>query len=712
MGRNSTVGVARIVAASCLLFHALFLGQTFASAQSASSSVYHTGYQDERPADAEPAEAEASKDKDDKDKEDKNKDGKSKARDDLLGMDIEQLRRVSVAPALEEVVTTVARQESTVGRSPAAIYVVTSEMIRRSGARTIPEALRLVPGLEVAQRDANKWAISSRGFNRIFANKLLVQIDGRTVYTPVFAGTYWDVQDVVLEDVERIEVIRGPGATLWGANAVNGVINIITKSAKDTVGLYAQGGGGTEERGFSTVRAGGCQGDLAWRAYGKWFERDGGVDAAGPAFDDWRQKRGGFRTDYTPNCHDTITLQGDVYAGTSGTTFFDFTPEEMQVQGFNVLNRWRRVIDDDTDWSFQVYYDVNDRAETVLFQHVEVFDVDFQHRFPLGRRNNLIWGLCYRRVKDFLEPSSPPAILFFPPDATRSLYSAFIQDEVTLREDALYLTFGTKLEKNDYTGFEVQPSIRLLWLPSRRQAVWGSIARAVRTPARTDQDAQVLSSLSGEPAVFGPSPDFHSEELIAYELGYRAQPAKQFSWDISLFYNVYEDLRSRRLVGTIPGPPEIPLFTLFNDSRGDVYGVELACKYEVTPRWKLTGWYTFLQLALKTPPFPPQGVDAAAVVEGSSPQNQVFLMSSWDLGHRVEFDLMSRYVDSLPGQSVPEYISLDLRLGWRPSDELELSVVGQNLLDSKHLEFGNVDAKPVPLVEVQRGVYGYLTWRR
>ncbi len=705
MGRNSAFIAMWVMPIAIGAFPGVLLGQSILGQSAASPVAESEAYR--RASNGQPGSPVAPQDLPPDDRQQ----GEPGA-DDLLELGIEQLRRIPVAPALEEVVSTVARQQSTVGRSPAAVYVVTPEMIRRSGAQTIAEALRMVPGLQVAQRDSNKWAISSRGFNRTFANKLLVQIDGRTVYTPVFAGTFWDVQDVVLEDIARIEVIRGPGATVWGANAVNGVINIITKSAGDTCGIYAKAGGGTHEKGFSTIRAGGCQDDLAWRAYFKWFERDGGVGVGGPAFDEWRQKRGGFRTDWTPNGQDTVTVQGDVYAGTSGTTFFGFAPEDGELQGHNVMSRWTRVIDDDTDYSLLVYYDATDREESLsVFQHVEVYDVDFQYRFPLGCRNNVIWGLQYRHVKDFLRSISPMAPRFIRPSEIKNLYSAFIQDEVTLREDLLYLTLGTKLEKNDFTGFEVQPSIRLLWLPSRRQAAWASVSRAVRTPARFDEDAVTPTFIFGGPATIGPSPGFHSEELIAYELGYRAQPVERFSWDAALFYNVYEDLRSRRLLGAAPGGPPITRLALFNDSRGHGYGGELSGRLEVTPCWRLTAWYSFLQLVLHDPSELPQGFDDDAVIEGSSPQNQVFLMSSWDLAYDVEFDLMGRYVDSLPAQSVPKYFSLDLRLGWQPTESLELSVVAQNLLDGKHLEFGNVEGKPTPPVEIPRGVFGYVTWR-
>ncbi len=619
----------------------------------------------------------------------------------MLDQSLESLSRLPVmAPALEVEVSSVSRQQSTVGRSPAAVHVVTAEMIRRSGAQTIAEALRMVPGLNVAKRDSNKWAISSRGFNERYSKKLLVQIDGRTVYSPVFAGTYWDVQDVVLADIERIEVIRGPGATVWGANAVNGVINIITKSAKETCGVYAQAGGGTQESGFSTVRVGGCEGDVAWRAYGKWFERGEGIAIGGPAQDDWRQKRGGFRTDWTPSPGDTFTLQGDAYAGTSGATFFGYTRNDNPVQGHNLLGRWARVIDDDRDRSLQIFYDSNDRDGTVLLQHVETFDVDFQDRFPLGHRNNVIWGLGYRRANDMLQTVPPPFIVFTPPGAVKHLYSGFIQDERTLREDSLYLTLGTKLEKNDFSGFEVQPNIRLLWLPSQKAAVWGAVSRAVRTPARHNRDAWTTAFVRTS----GPSPDVGSEELIAYELGYRAQPVERFSWDLALFYNAYEDLMSWRQTGF--GFP--PHFVLANNMVSDAYGVECSCKYQATDHWNLSAWYSSVEIQAREAPVLATSVPRT---EGSSPHNQVFLMSSWDLMCDLEFDLITRYVDELPAQSVPSYVSLDLRLGWRPTEHTELSIVGQNLLDSQHLEFGKVGAEPTPMVQVPRGVYGMATWR-
>ena len=627
---------------------------------------------------------------------------------DILSLADESLEnlvtRPVIAPALQEVVTSVSRQKSTVGRSPAAVYVVTADMIRRSGATSIAEALRMVPGMNVAKRDNNKWAISVRGFNARYANKLLVQIDGRTVYTPTFAGTYWDVQDVVLEDIERIEVIRGPGATVWGANAVNGVVNVITKSADKTTGVYIKGGGGSEERGFGTVRVGGCQGDFAWRAYGKWLDRDGGFGVGGDSQDEWNQQRGGFRADWTPNHCDTFTLQSDAYQGTSGDTAIFFSgADDEQVQGHNVLGRWTRVLNDDSDYSLQLYYDANDRNSSALLQHIETLDVDFQYRIPIGCRHNVIWGLGIRRVDDTLVDPGASAITFVPPGTTKQTYTAFVQDEVTLCEDYSYLTFGTKVEKNDYTDFEIQPSIRLLWLPSETSAAWCSVSRAIRTPSRFDRHSRTAVGF-GPTVFFGPSPGYQTEELIAYELGYRSQPTQEFSWDAAMFYNVYENLTSKLRTG-------VTSVVSSNEMAGDIYGLELACKYQVNDCWRLSGWYSLAVTHLEEAPFTAPATASVARDEGSSPRNQAYLNSSWDLGCDWELDLMARYVDSLAAQNVPSYIEMDLRLAWLPTDQLEVSIVGQNLLDSEHLEFGSLGGAPTPLVEAERGVYGAATWR-
>ena len=484
--------------------------------------------------------------------------------DDLIDMDLDQLSQVDVVvPAMDTVVTSVSRQESTVGRSPAAVFVITQEMIRRSAANNIPDLLRMVPGVDVAQINADTWAITIRGFNSQYASKLLVQIDGRDVYSQLFNGVFWDVQDYPLEDIDRIEVIRGPGATVWGANAVNGVINIVTKRAADTQGLLVNAGGGTEERQFSTVRYGGQAGDdVYWRVYGKQFERDGGYFPDG-AFDDWRQGRGGFRSEWTPSDADVFTLQGDCYEGISGQLSTQSFPTAPFVRdllfddrafGQDILTRWTHSVDEDTDWALQMYYDRAGRVTEIGDPLQSTLDVDYQYHFLVGEEHNVVCGAGYRHIDDQLLGTFNVAL--DPVARSTDLFSYFIQDEIMLEEDLWYLVLGSKFEHNDFTGFEYQPSVRLLYTPTERKTWWAAVSRAVRTPSRVDQNLVSHQFVSPAGPTFvealgNPSPV--SEALIAYELGYRTQPTDDFAWDLALFFNDYT-----RLIGF--SPPGAPFF--------------------------------------------------------------------------------------------------------------------------------------------------------
>lgn len=632
----------------------------------------------------------------------------------ILGGDIGDALNEPVDPNPQPV-TTPGRQPSTVGRSPAAVFVITQEMIRRSGARSVPELFRLVPGLHVARIDANKWSISSRGFSSRFARKLLVQIDGRMVYSPLFGGTLWDVQDLLLDDIERIEVIRGPGATVWGANAVNGIINVITKSAQDTHGVYARGGGGTEERGFAGARVGGVTDNCVhWRVSGKWFERDRQFEPTGREFDDWRQGRVGARADWKPNDCDAYTLQGDFYTGVNGNAFdqppFGFRAADEPVAGGNVLARWTRTFRENSDMSLQIYYDRTDRRSFNFDQNINIFDVDFQHRFPWNCYHKVIWGLGYRSIWDNLPTTALPAqFATVPVSRTTQLVSAFIQDEIELVDDALYFTLGTKLSHNTYTDFEIQPTARILWLPDDRSAAWGAVSRAVRTPSRMENDGRIVFDElappgSGIPLTILGSPDLAAEETMAYEIGYRRQPANWFSWDLALFYSVDQGVTNFRPI--LP-PAAPPTFEFFNGGRSHGYGIEIAAEVDMTPCWKISAWYSFLRKQFETHP---SAMVASDLMERGDPTNQAFLMSSWDLGCEVEFDVLARYVDNIPSLGVPHYISLDTRVAWHPNRNTEISVVGQNLLDSHHPEYAtSIFAGEVP-TEAQRGVYGMLTW--
>ena len=644
---------------------------------------------------------------------------------DIADQDLGQLSQVqvsspqtpSVAPAFDTVVSTVERKESTVGRTPAAVFVITPEMIRRSGARSIPEVLRMAPGVHVARIDANKWAISIRGFNNRFANKLLIQIDGRSVYTPLFGGTFWDVQDVLLEDVERIEVVRGPGGTVWGENAVNGVINVITKSAADTQGQFVEAGGGSEQRAYMSARQGGRIGQNGhYRAYAKWHERDNFVSPMLSAADDSRMKRAGARMDWDWGPDDHTTIQGDFYDGYSGTgnifaaplpPFFAPRNFDERVSGANLLYRRTHTFNEDSDWRFQTYYDYTDRDFQGLGAAYEkhTLDFDFQHRFRLWDDHELLWGAAYRIYYD--EFAAQPFFLSLTPaNRTYDRVSAFVQDTMTLVDEHLYLTLGSKFSHNDFTGFEVQPSARLLWTPTGRFSAWGSISKAVRTAVRVNEDSRLVLPPAVPPVypvIFGRT-GLEAENMLSYEFGVRQQPADFFSWDFAAFYSKYEDLIGVSTPTGLGFGPEglISPLSFINGGRAETYGCEIASTLDLTDRWSVRGAYSFVRMDAEGP---------STVAPGDSPRNQAYLQSSHDLWDNWQLDLIGRYVDNLPTQGVPAYITADVRLGWQPSDWLELYVVGRNLLDRSHPEFGSDTFAGTRATEVQRGVYGGLSLR-
>ncbi|MBN2021350.1 MAG: TonB-dependent receptor [Pirellulales bacterium] len=644
--------------------------------------------------------------------------------------DVVQLAQVNVGgmagqPELGATVSSVGRQDSTVAQSPAAVFVITSEMIRRSGAHNVPDLLRMVPGLDVARIESDSWSITSRGFAGHFANKLLVMIDGRTVYTPLFAGVYWDVQDLLLEDVERIEVVRGPGGTLWGANAVNGVISIVTKKAKDTQGALVTYGGGSEDLALGGVRYGGTNGQgMSWRVYGKHFERGPGYDPAG-AHDDWRMGRGGFRLDWELDRRrdDVLTVQGDYYGGQEGHKMllpvlndppdYDRTLIDAEgVSGAHVLGRWTHKIDEDSDWTFLTYFDRAMRWDDLTSQQIDTFDAEFQHRFPLGPRNEVIWGLDYRLVEDRFRTDG--FIWNVAPDGrSMGFFGGFVQDEFTLVEDRLSLTLGCKLDDNYYTGFEYQPSARILWTPSPKQSVWAAVSRAVRTPDRMQWD-----SWSTKPAwwrlgqdVYFPritgNRDTFSEDLVSYELGYRALVTDRFSIDVATFYNVYDNLIDWRYDWPIPvGDHQYLAPVVFeNNAAAQTHGVELWGHWTVRDDWRVSASYSFLDIDYDYEAFFFSLLDPSM----KSPRNQARLYSSWDLGRNWEFDLGLRYVDSL-SRGIPRYITMDARLAWNPNKHLELALVGRNLLDDHHPEYTEFRYPP-EATEVQRGVFAKATWR-
>lgn len=609
---------------------------------------------------------------------------------------VSDLKKLSLEELMNVEVTSVSKAPEKLSETASAIQVITGDDIRRSGATSLPEALRLAPNLQVAQVNASQWAISARGFNNVLADKLLVLIDGRSVYTPLYAGVYWDVQDVLLEDVDRIEVISGPGGTLWGANAVNGVINVITKGARETQGLYVEGGGGTELYGFGAMRYGGQLGtNLFYRIYAKGFDRDNTVlTNRMDAKDGWWMIQGGGRIDWEPQNGNTVTLQSDYYDGRPDPD----GGSSVVASGENVLGRWTHTFDDDADFQLQMYFDQTWRDFGNGFtEKLNTYDIDWQNRFPLFWRQEITWGLGVRLMDDYEE--NLPLFAFKPGHRWLHLYSGFVQDGITLIENRLRFTMGIKIEHNDYTGFEFQPNGRLAWTPTEHQVIWGGVSRAVRTPSRIDRDFY-LSASPTFPIIA--ADHFKSESVLAYELGWRIQPLPQLSLSAASFYNIYDDLRSAE-----PGPPPFNLpITFQNGVRGETYGFELSGTYQVTDWWRLRGGYTFIRKHLVVKPGS-QDLNRGTS-ESDDPENQFLIQSSFDLPGHCEFDGTVRYVDTLPGPYVSSYVSLDLRLAWKPTKNIEIAIVGQNILDRQHPEF--VPTSPSPR-EIERNVYGKVSCR-
>jgi iron complex outermembrane receptor protein len=608
------------------------------------------------------------------------------------------LKSLSLEELMNVEVTTVSREPQPLFSAPSAIQVISNDEIRRSGATSLPEALRLAPNLAVAQIDSRQWAISSRGFNSTTANKLLVMIDGRTVYTPLFAGVFWDVQDTLLEDVERIEVVSGPGATLWGANAVNGIINVVTKNAKETQGGFLEAGGGTFYQDFAGARYGFELGkDLYARVYMKYFDRESTMVPSGrEATNDWRFGQTGFRIDWLPASGEVLTIQADGYGGNIEQP----VPTDTSVNGNNIMARWTHPLGQDSDISAQLYWDRTYRDIPGTFKEdLNTYDFDFQHRFSMGQRNGILWGAGYRLMADRVGNS--PALSFLPASRNLQLFSTFAQDTIAIIPEKLQFTVGTKLEHNDFSGWEVEPSGRLTWFVDEKQTVWGAISRAVRSPSRIDTDFYVPTPPAppGQIAVAG-GPNFDSEKLIAYELGYKIRPVDRLSLSISTFYNNYDDIRSTQFA---PGSSNVILVA--NGLQGESWGAEFAATYQVTSMWRLRGGYTYFHKNIFTKP---GATDFnKGIAEGNDPESQVVAQSMLDLPWHLQLDAVLRYVDRLPNPRVPSYVSGDLRLAWTPVQNLELSIVGQNLFDNQHPEFGISATRQ----EIPRAVYGKVTWR-
>jgi iron complex outermembrane recepter protein len=642
---------------------------------------------------------------------------------DALTTSTNKLADLSLEELMNVAVTSVSKKETKLNDSPAAISVITQDDILRLGISTIPDALRLVPGLNVAQIDSNHWAISSRGFNGEYANKLLVMVDGRSVYTPAFGGVYWNAQDTMLEDLDRIEVIRGPGASLWGANAVNGVINIISKNSKDTQGILASTTFGTDDQPSVSIRYGGqIAPHLTYRAYVKYFNREGFVDSQDNNTPDaWSSVRTGFRTDWEPTSNDLVTLQGDYYYVKTQESLdlpslippFSRTvePDEFS-RGANILGRWRRDFSDASHLSVQAYFDYFREEQGLTIESRKTADIQLEHRFPLLGWNDVLWGLEYRFSRD--EFNATPIVVWTPSSRDINLFTTFIQDEVVLVPDRLRVTLGSKFEHNDFTGFEIQPSGRLLWTPATNQSIWTSISRAVSTPGRVQTQARV-NTTPFQPSPFSPvflpailgNRDLLSEKLIAYELGYRIEPTRNLSFDMTAFYNVYDGILNP-VAGTpgfeaTPAPPHIIIpLEWQNALSGQGYGTELSVQWKPLDTWRLIASYGWLQMHLNT-------------AQEASPEHQLSLRSYVNLPWNLEFNTAAYFVDQVLSPAgaetavIPSYVRVDVGLVWHASKSLEVGIWGRNLLDDHHPEFTATNA--ALRTEVPRGVQAKITWR-
>jgi iron complex outermembrane receptor protein len=604
-------------------------------------------------------------------------------------------------------ITSVSRRAESRSAAAASIYVITAEDIRRSGVTSIPEALRLAPGVEVARNGSSEWTISIRGFSSDLSNKLLVLIDGRSVYSPLFAGVFWDVQDTLLADIERIEVISGPGGTLWGANAVNGVINIITRGAADTPGGSLHLGSGDEEQSAAFRYGWAVNENMDARVHVKAFERGSSEElTGGAAFDEWNLARTGFALDWRPTAADDIDFRSSFYEGeenafvrgdfTLGTLPQEDIPDEIDLSGSDLLVSWRRTRSPDSFWRMLLYYDHTDRQIPGSFNEArDTFDFELQHDLAAIGRHNMLWGAGLRSTSDDI--GNTLFATFTPASRSDRTLSAFLQDRIEIRPEKVFLTIGSKFEDNDYTGFEYQPNVRVTWLASDVQTVWGALSRAVRVPARLNTDLRLIAPLSipGLPfPVFvnvNGNRDYESEELSSLEAGYRIRIRDSLSVDVAVFTNEYDKLQTQEAVPPIvvPGPPTYLLIraTLDNGLGADSSGGTIAVNWQPLQRLRLQMHYARLNLDLD---LDAGSNDLNAVnVAGNSPENQIGAHAFVELPHHLSLYAGARYVDELPNQGVPSYTALDLSLAWNPTPRLRVSATMNNANDARHLEFGS-----------------------
>jgi iron complex outermembrane receptor protein len=625
-------------------------------------------------------------------------------------------------------VTSVSKTEQTLSQAASAIFVITPEAIRRSGATNIPDLLRMVPGLDVARINANTWAVSTRGFNGRFSNKLLVLLDGRSVYTPTFGGVFWDVLDLPLNNVERIEVIRGPGGSVWGANAVNGIINIITRESSGTQGALLVAGDGNVEQGFGTLQYGGKAGkNTDYRVYGKYLNQGQFPSLAGAdGGDGWRMLRGGFRTDSVLSSHDTLMCQGDIYSAREGnpTHGLVFTPTPV-IQNVDLLVNlsggflqgvWNHTWSPHSNTGLQLSYDTYQRND-VLREGRQTIDLEFQHNFSGWARQEIAWGLTYRYSTS--KSDGTLGVSLVPADLDTQLFGSFIQDEIAIVPDQLFLTIGAKLEHNYYTGFGAMPSARVAWIPTPRHTLWAAISKTERTPGETDAalraDAQVFPGPGGIPVLltlFG-NPHIKDENSVATEMGYRILVTQPLSIDFTAYYNNYSRQETSEpstpfFVNT-PSPHLVLPLIYENLMHGKTYGAEIAVNWKATRRWNLSPGYAFEQIHMHLAPTS-QDTTSVSGAQGSSPVNAAQLLSHLALARGLAWDASAYFVGRLTDPEEPSYTRLDTRLSWELGERIGLSLVGQNLLRDRHQEFVDTTGS-IGTTLIKRSAYAKVEWQ-
>jgi iron complex outermembrane receptor protein len=639
------------------------------------------------------------------------------------------LAEASLEELLDIQVTSVSKKEQSLAKTGAAVFVINQEDIRRSGATSIPELLRMAPGLDVAQIDSNQWAVSIRGFNALYSNKVLVLIDGRTLYVDSFSGVFWDQVDVPLEDIDRIEIIRGPGGTVWGANAVNGVINIITQSSADTKGGLVTAGTGSRETAEGLAQYGGNAGSGgAYRVFARYFNVNNSAYPGGStAADGWHSSQAGFRSDLSPTSRDTLSFQGGVIATGGGATSSVVNTAQRALVNVNnpllntsgyVLGRWVHTLANGSETSLQIYDNLMGRQESRVRVANNTLDVEFQHHLTAGPRHDIVWGVDYRYSHDRLSQVTSDALQVIPNVKEDNLTTAFLQDEIRISR-SVSLTLGAKFEHNSYTGFEFEPSVQLVWTATDRHSLWASASRAIRQPDHLDDGVlfnvgiipvpgmgSALETVNGNTNVV-------AEHLNDYEAGYRGQATRRLSVDVTAFLSYYSRLQSDEpenpFITLSAGTPLLVLpFKFGNLGRATDFGMEIFANWNVNSSWRISPGYSFLEMK--------SGIDPGsqdmsnALIPGNSPRHQPQIRSLLNLRKNVELDTSLKFVSRLSSQNVPGYVRLDARLGWRPGEKIEFSIVGQDLATPRHIEFVDITGFFVG-TEVQRSVFGKITWR-